>query len=207
MELDDWDTYTSAEETVGRISDQMALPIQKEAREGLSILPPSFRLADALSLINDIKDLDRLLDAGEADVTVWRARVMASIRTEFDRLRNNLSDAPRDLVAEALLPVLDDALNETKKAGSGLSIPIGKQPKAERFVEASNKIGGAAGRHLRRQLRRLEELREKYRSVYEAVYYELLAFRSEFDPEATPSGVELRSTDEASAYFRRLMAN
>lgn len=169
-------------------------------------MPPSFRFADAMALVSDVRGLEQLVSQGERDVVQWRARMFASMRSAFDKINMVAAGYPKEVVSASLLPVLDGLLAKLHETSRGLRTPFSDHPKVKEALGQINRVGGPPARHLRTLFRRADDIRLRYLGTYDDAFFELVAFRASLDPETDGSGPHVTNAEELEALFARLDA-
>lgn len=179
----------------------MALPALKDVAAQISIMPPDFRLGEALGLADDIQEFNRKISSAEVEVSVWRAKSMQKLREGFEQLRQDVQDMPPSVVGEAFRPVIDSALEDIRALVVRHETPFGDDPRLVPILEKMKKAPAQARRYFKDQIQRADAIRVKYHDTFVSAYYEMLAFRAEFDPEAK-GGPTFDNADDLIAYLR-----
>jgi len=72
----------------------------------LAILPPSFDLLKAMSLVRKVEDFEKVVRRGEIDTLAWRSSAVAKAREAREIVRRAEQQTSYELVAEAIAPHL-----------------------------------------------------------------------------------------------------
>lgn len=170
-------------------------------------MPPSFRLSEAMRVVDQLQDFERVVAQGEASTARWRAEVFQHMRRQFAVIRDAAADVPADAANAAILPLIDRLTQDIAAMAQEHDVPFEQRDKVrETIAKVVATNNNKLLRYMRRQLKRIERVQSRVGDAYRNLYFEALAFRAEFDPETQPTGEVLSSPQEVEEYFKRLAA-
>ena len=181
----------------------MAIPALKT--DDLTILPPSFDLAQAMSAVRTLKDFERTISTGEIELRKWRLDTQKKLREGSAKLEQILSGQPKELVAPIVTDAIDKVLVPLDELLGTYSEEFFNRPEVAAQLKIIASSSGPAGRFLRKQVQRVEEMRIANYNAIVDMRLALVALKSEFDPD----GERVATFEDApslGSYLRSLTA-
>lgn len=185
----------------------MALSARKEFFENLSILPPEFDLAAAVSAAKTIAQVARATEQMHHHMVAWRDTTLKNFATEAAEMRAFAATISEHEIRTFLIPRIakvKQAILATRDRTppapstlpaivSGLSVLEGRSREMAKFF--------------RLQLKRADIDHRLHAETLSKVYDQLTALEYDLDPDARPTGEVLASGDDIEAFFARLDAD